>query len=183
MKLKFDRFRVLCEGELDERFVRYWLAKCGIANNRMEFDTAPAGKGSGKHYVSETLVEFLTTKRSKKAQQRLGFIVITDGDEHGHTKRHAKLRSIAEQSALHHEFDSSATFIPCWHIETWLLALADKRSDLLETEPYKSAGNKTDPAKIKWAAEEFSAPSEAQLAMLPALEKALVEQSKLYVDG
>jgi hypothetical protein len=182
MKLRFDRFRVLCEGEVDEAFIRCWLTEFGIANNRMDFDTAPRGKGSGQHYVSKELTKFLTTKRSKKAQQRLGFFVITDGDEKGYAKRHIELREIAEQDALANEFDTSATFIPCWHIETWLLALGDDRTDLDESQRYKSPSTKVDFNLIMRAADKFSVPSDAQTEMLPALGRAQLDQTKLCSD-
>jgi hypothetical protein len=133
-----DRVRVvlLCE-DRNQRdfFLRYCKKKQLDRNPRVEI--APSGSGSAEQWVREHFAKELKALRSY-GQERVGLIVVVDGDTVGVSERKKQLDEAAKNGGVktRTRSDRVAICVPTRNIETWVYALC-RDGDVTETADYK----------------------------------------------
>ncbi len=171
-----DRVYLLCEDQLHERFLRQWLAhrKVKVVNA----EVAPAGKNSASAFVRKQFLAFVVKAKSKAYQEKLGFIVVIDGDNLG-VRRKLELQKQLNDAELMLAYEKRVVIlVPSWSIDTWIDAIcgADAVESTKVTDQIKRS---IDDEMIRRATLDFDSYRRALPAHLPAMLDAQLELRKL----
>lgn len=120
------RIVLLCEDEAQERLLR---PVCRKRFGDVRVRRAPQGKGSACAWVISQYPREVRALRSK-GLQRVGLVVVVDGDRSGVNGRRKELAAALGSAGLAPvgAKERIALCIPTWSIETWLLALTGDTS-------------------------------------------------------
>jgi hypothetical protein len=171
------RVRLWCEDREQEAFVRRLLEHLGVDRRALDVRVAPRGGGAASAWVfRQYQTAVVPTARKCRSQQRLGFLVVADGDDRGWEER---ARSY-EGAAPRDDADRLALWFPTWSIETWVLWLAGE--DVTETESLKA---RLPPerlrARLRSAVERWSVERPQESVRLPSLCAARREVERLPI--
>ena len=176
------RLHILCEDDLQKRFIECLAERWGFDRRRRSIDAAPKGDNASQ-YVLDHYADAVRRWRRTSHDQHVYLLVMIDGDEHGVAARKRQL----EQVLLAANVDPAdplrtATLVPTWHIETWIAWLCGHRP-IDEATRYK----RSDVAhKIKdgdysptRAVESWTPAAEDEPRLVPALRAARLEVARL----
>lgn len=174
------RIEVWCEDHAQERFARALLTgHFGLDRRRITFHIAPSGQGSASQWVSLKYRDALRLARVKRHQQRLGFLVIVDGDNVGRIER---MRALAGAPDVRPDADRIAIWVPTWSIETWIMWLAKEPVEppLDEARSIKELANHRGFARLLGAAIlGWEPPHREEQSRVPSLTDARREMYRL----
>jgi len=74
---------LVCEDSQQESFALRFLKRAGWSTRRIRVEKAPAGRGSGEHFVRERYPVELSAYRAKAHLVDQALIVVIDGDNRG----------------------------------------------------------------------------------------------------
>ena len=133
-----DRVRItlLCEDRNQEIFFR---RVCHHLDQRPRVRVAPSGTGSAEQWVRENFAKELIALRSY-GRERVGLIVVIDGDLEGVAGRKRKLNEAAQKAGVSKRADNErvAICVPTRNIETWIMSLC-RGVKVTETDDYSKS--------------------------------------------
>jgi len=140
------RLVVLCEDMAQADFARHIINRHFRHLHRLRFETAPAGKGSGEQWVRKQYPIQLRALRAH-GDERVGLLVIVDGDVDGVARRRGDL--VRENPRLAGE--RVAIWVPMRNVESWFRCLQGDTA-VEETTDYKGWPDTIDPkeAARRW---------------------------------
>jgi hypothetical protein len=162
------RGQVWCEDRHQEQFARkFSFRKFGLTWRDVQVRPAPKGNGSAAQWVIENFPHATRVARTGKNQQRLGVLVIVDGDTEGVESRK---RSLLQPPNDRRDDLRVAICVPSRNIETWVKYLSSPlprpAADREDTDFKLEAGHEWDEllplAIAQWDANS-SAPGLASL--------------------
>lgn len=174
---------LLCEDKHHERIARGVLKKrFGIGGR--QFDPlpliAPSGREDASKWVLARYVDAVRKHRALRSKKLPShrLVVVIDGDKHG---LKARLGELDERLKNEHEkprsdSDRIAVLVPCYHIETWLLWLCDRRDNVDEARHLKDEFNQAERsgnASVDKAATALAKPHDP--TDLPSIARARLE--------
>lgn len=116
------RVVAIVEDKRTQRLLHRLLPVLGFRTLRWE--VAPAGVGAAERWVLEKAVDEIKALRARP-HQRLGLIVVRDGDNHGVAtrKREVNARLADKDWPVRQPGERIVLLVPTWSVETWLLHL------------------------------------------------------------
>jgi hypothetical protein len=143
-----DRVRVvlLCEDRDQERFFRRYCENKQL-DGSPRVKIAPNGSGSAEQWVRENFAKELKALRSY-GKERVGLIVVVDGDTVGVNARKKQLDEAAKNGGVNTRTKTErvAICVPTRNIETWVYALC-RDGDVTETADYSKIVTKEEKDK------------------------------------
>jgi hypothetical protein len=141
------RITIVVEDQLLDRFCREALMALGYHRREIRVRMSPAGRGSGKNWVNKQVVVEVNALRSQ-GYQSLAVLVGSDVDELTLAER---IRQLEDSLATAQAFartpqERIAYWLPKWHVETWMSALAGETVD--ENTQYKNQLGEVDAKQI-----------------------------------
>lgn len=139
------RVILLCEDSRQENLIRpVCVSRFGEV---VRVRKPPAARGAASGWVVGQYPSEVRALRSRGAE-RVGLVVVVDGDNQGVKKRKRELAAALERAGLDPvgSKERIATCVPTWSIETWLLALAGI-GPVDETQSYKRDWEKLSDSK------------------------------------
>lgn len=171
------RVEVWCEDLEHRDFANRLLEEVfGLKPRAIRTNTAPRGSGDAKAWVlSQYQRDVLRLCRVKRKQQRLGFLVIADGDNAGFRGRLRTFNPDARDPD-----DRIALLVPTWSIETWVLWLTDGAPRITESVSLKHRLPPTDfRTCLRKAVAAWRTPKPGEEQAVPSLDHARGELLRL----
>jgi hypothetical protein len=122
---------VLVEDQRQQRFVRRYLARKGIAGSAIRQVALPAGKGAGEQYVRERYADEVKAFRQRNTKAVTWLVVALDADVLEVAARSTQLANELTDRGFTNRSDHEAIvhLIPKRNIETWILCLTGQVVD------------------------------------------------------
>lgn len=176
------RLYVLCEDDLQKRFVERLAERWGFDRRHRSIDAAPKADNASQ-YVLDHYVDAISRWRRASHDRHVYLLVMIDGDEHGVVARRRQLEQVLSAAGVDPADPSrTATLIPTWHIETWIAWLCGHRP-IDEATRYKrdevDRKIKDGDYSPKRAVEAWTPAAENEPALVPALVDARREAARL----
>ncbi len=124
------RLHVLCEDPLTVDFVERLAERFSIGRRELKIESSPASRGSAVAYVLDHYEDAVRRWRAARHRdERVGFIVVIDGDNRGIVQRREDLARKLRDAKLEPigPSDPVAILVPTWHVETWIAWLCGHR--------------------------------------------------------
>jgi hypothetical protein len=174
------RIEVWCEDGAHERFVRRLLEKgLGVPRRRTDVQIAPRGRGAASAWVVRQYSEAVRPREraTRHHQQRLGFLVVLDGDQHGVAGR---LRQLHGGSGDDRDVDAKiAILVPTWSVETWMLWLSGTQVDESRSHKHELSDRTRFKEALESAVAAWQKPRPDEQTHVPSLAHARVELGRL----
>jgi hypothetical protein len=176
-----SRVEVWCEDRRHEQFARELLStQFSVHRKRMNIHVAPRGEGSAAQWVIKQYQIVEARAHAVRHQERLGFLVMVDGDQVGRAKR---MQGLCGGPDRRERADRIAICIPTWSIETWVLWLTDGQRHarrLDEKESYRNVVDEREYGRlVRCAVQAWDPPRPEESATLPSLDASRVELRRL----
>lgn len=141
------RITIVVEDQLLDRFCREALMSLGYHRREIRVRMSPAGRGSGKSWVNGQYVIEVKALRSQ-GYQSLAVLVGSDVDELTLAERICQLEDALTEANVSSRTTQEriAYWLPKWHVETWILALAGETVN--ENTRYKNQLGDVDARQI-----------------------------------
>ena len=174
---------ILCEDRAHEHFLRRLIKEMGY--EPVIVLVAPKGLGSAEHWVRKQYPGEVRKHRGR-GEERVGLVVMTDGDRYGVEERKQGL-SDALVEAGHEprrEHERIPICVPTWSIETWFAWLCglggvDEATRYKHDAGYKSAQERGETSPTKAADAWRSGPREGEAIQVPSLDDGRCEMQRL----
>ena len=157
------RLYILCEDDLQKRFVECLAERWGIDRRHRVIDAAPKADNASQ-YVLDHYADAVRKWRRTSHDRHVYLLVVIDGDEHGVAVRKRQLEQVLRAANVDPPDPlRTVTLVPTWHVETWIAWLCGHRP-IDEATRYKR-----DEVFRKIEAGDYS-PRRAVDAWIPAAE-------------
>ena len=176
------RLHILCEDDLQKRFVERLAERWGFDRRHRLIDAAPKADNASQ-YVLDHYVDAVNRWRRTSHDRHVYLLVMIDGDEHGFAVRKRQLEQVLRAANVEPADPLRATaLVPTWHVETWIAWLCGHRP-IDEATRYKrdDVAHKIEAGDYspKRAVEAWAPAAEDEPALVPALADARREVARL----
>lgn len=174
---------ILCEDREQEHFARKLCEALGHRPVRVE--VAPKGRGSGEQWV-RTRYPGEVRKHRGCGDERVGLVVMTDGDRYGVAQRKRDFAEALSEAGYDERRDDEriAICVPTWSIETWFawlcgLADVDEATKYKEDAGFRAAQRRGDISPTKAADGWLQGARAHEARHVPSLSDARREMQRL----